>query len=64
MQAALSRLESQEKIDDETLDKIAKELSTSVETFKIFDGKTCLAFRPISYGSRLLPYGVQIENLQ
>jgi transcriptional regulator with XRE-family HTH domain len=36
-QTSLSRLEAQEKIDDETLEKIAKELNTSVEAIKNFD---------------------------
>jgi transcriptional regulator with XRE-family HTH domain len=36
-QQAISKLEAQEKIDDETLEKIAKELAVSVEAIKNFD---------------------------
>jgi transcriptional regulator with XRE-family HTH domain len=36
-QQMISRLETQEKIEDETLEKIAKELAVSVEAIKNFD---------------------------
>ncbi|GHV59584.1 hypothetical protein FACS1894182_13900 [Bacteroidia bacterium] len=36
-QQAISKLEAQEKIDDEILEKIAKELAVSVEAIKNFD---------------------------
>jgi transcriptional regulator with XRE-family HTH domain len=36
-QQTISRLEAQEKIDDETLEKIAKELAVSVDAIKNFD---------------------------